>query len=257
MKIISWNVNGIRACARKGFLNFFEQQDPDILCLQETKAHPEQLDLELISPLGRSSYWSSAQRRGYSGIASYFRSEPLEVSYGIGEPRFDSEGRFVVSRHPQFTLYNVYFPNGSAREERHLFKQDFLQLFTRHLQAKIEQGEQVIVLGDYNVAYLDIDVFDPKRLSSVSGFLPEERQWFKQFLDVGFVDTFRHFYPDEAHRYTWWSYREMARQGNRGWRIDHICVTPGLVPYLKSVEIMDQVEGSDHCPIQVVLDLPD
>ncbi len=255
MKIISWNVNGIRACARKGFLDFFRQQDPDILCLQETKAHPEQLEEELISPLGRISHWSSAQRRGYSGIASYFREAPLGVSQGIGEPRFDSEGRFVISKHKKFTLYNVYFPNGSAREERHQFKQEFLDIFTRHLQEKIAQGEELIVLGDYNVAYMEIDVFDPQRLSKVSGFLPEEREWFRRFLDVGFVDSFRHFYPNEPHRYTWWSYREMARQGNRGWRIDHICVTPGLVPHLKSVEIMDWQEGSDHCPVQLVLDL--
>lgn len=253
MKIISWNVNGIRACAKKGFLEFLEREDPDILCLQETKAHPEQLNETLINPLGRASFWSSAVRKGYSGTVTYVKEEPEQVNYGIRIKKFDSEGRFVVTKHKNFWLYNVYFPNGAAREERHLYKQEFLEKFRRHLKRKIDAGEKVIVLGDYNVAHLDIDVFDPVRLSKVSGFLPEERKWFDKFLATGFVDTFRHFYPEEENRYTWWSYRENARIGNRGWRIDHICVTKNLVKKIKDVKILDQQMGSDHCPIVLEL----
>lgn len=255
MKIISWNVNGIRACAKKGFVEFIEQQDPDILCLQETKAHPDQLDETLHKPLERISYWSAAERKGYSGTATYVREDLSDVSYGIGIRKFDSEGRFVVTRHKDFLLFNVYFPNGAASEERHIFKQDFLKRFTSYLKKLLNQGEKVIVLGDYNVAYLEHDVFDPIRLSKVSGFLPEERKWFGQFLETGFIDTFRYLHPDEKNRYSWWSYRENARLGNRGWRIDHICVSKNLEKRILAADILDQQMGSDHCP--VVLEMKD
>lgn len=255
MKIISWNVNGIRACGKKGFLQLIEREDPDILCIQETKAHPDQVDDALKSPYFRQSYWSTATtRKGYSGVATYVKKAALDVHHGIGIKKFDSEGRFVVTQHKDFLLFNVYFPNGSSREERHLYKQEFLARFTSHLKKQIDQGKSVIVLGDYNVAYLDIDVFDPKGLSTVSGFLPIEREWFKQFLKTGFVDTFRHFHPQDENRYTWWSYRENARVGNRGWRIDHICVTENLREKLRAAEIYDDVSGSDHCPVMLELE---
>ncbi len=251
MKIVSWNVNGIRACGKKGFLPFIEREKPDILCLQETKAHPDQVDDSLRLPFGMQSYWSSAVRKGYSGTATFCHETPVKVEYGIGIKKFDSEGRFVVTDHGDFLLYNVYFPNGGSGEERHLFKQDFLQRFTKHLKKQMDEGRELIVLGDYNVAYMDIDVFDPVRLSSVSGFFPEERQWFRGFLESGFVDCFRHFHPDEEEQYSWWSYRENARIGNRGWRIDHICVTKGLVPRLVRAEIQQDQMGSDHCPVLI------
>ncbi len=249
MRICTWNVNGIRACSQKGFFDFWESADVDILCLQETKAHPEQLTPDIVSPLGWQAYWSSAQRRGYSGTVVYTKETPKDVSYGIGIRKFDTEGRFVICDYGDFILFNIYFPNGSAREERHLFKQEFLKRLNFHLKGLIRQGREIIVVGDYNVAYMDIDVFDPVRLSTVSGFLPEERKWFREFLDLGFIDGFRHFHPDEAGKYTWWSYKENARIGNRGWRIDHICMTKGLLPRLKNVEILQDQLGSDHCPV--------
>ncbi|MCB0384220.1 MAG: exodeoxyribonuclease III [Bdellovibrionales bacterium] len=255
MKLVTWNVNGIRACAKKGLLEYMDREDPDVLCIQETKAHPEQLDEQLLNPPGRSAYWSSALKRGYSGTVTYTKRKPDAVQHGIRVRKFDSEGRFVVTSFPDFLLYNVYFPNGAASEERHDFKQEFLEKFRRHLARKIAEGQEVIVVGDYNVAYRDSDVFDPIRLSKVSGFLPEEREWFGRFLETGFVDLFAHFHPDEKDRYTWWSYRENARIANRGWRIDHICVTPGLVSRVQEIAIQDQQMGSDHCPVKVVLEL--
>ena len=254
MKIVSWNVNGIRACAKKGFLEFIEREDPDFLCVQETKAHPEQLDLFLLSPGGRQAFWSSAARKGYSGTVTYSKESPKSVYYGINVKKFDSEGRFVVTEHDGFALYNVYFPNGSAREERHLYKQDFLERFRKHLEKRIKKGDQLIVVGDYNVAHKEIDVFDPKRLATVSGFLPEEREWFDKFLATGFCDTYRYMNPNEKEVYTWWSYRENARIANRGWRIDYICVTDGLVDKIKNVSILTKQTGSDHCPVVLELE---
>lgn len=249
MKIITWNVNGIRAIAKKGFYEFISKMSPDILCLQETKAHPDQVEPELLNPFGLKSHWSVAQRPGYSGTVTYAKADVTTVQTGIGIKKYDAEGRFVITDHADFLLYNVYFPNGGASEERHLFKQEFLKKFTSHLQRDIQAGREIILVGDYNVAHKDIDVYDPKKLSTESGFLPEEREWFSKFLEIGFVDLFRHFHPNEPHRYTWWSYLEKARLGNRGWRIDYICVTKGLLARFKSCEILDDVTGSDHCPV--------
>lgn len=255
MKIITWNVNGIRSVIQKGFFEFVESQNPDLLCLQETKVHPDQLDEAIQSPSGWRTFWSSAQRPGYSGTATFCRVTPEEVHYGFGIPKFDAEGRMVVTRFPKFLLYNVYFPNGGAREERHLFKQEFLKRFGSHLVRKARAGENIILVGDYNVGYLDIDVYDPKALSTESGFLPEERKWMVGFLESGFVDGFRYFHPDEKNRFTWWSYLQNARLGNRGWRIDHMCVSRGLEKRLRSVEILDGQMGSDHCPVVMEIDL--
>lgn len=249
MKIVTWNVNGIRAIAKKGFLDFVSKVDPDILCLQETKAHPDQVEPELHNPFEREGYWSSAHRPGYSGTLTYVKTKPAKVNYGVGIKKFDSEGRFVVTDHDDFLLYNVYFPNGGSGEERHNFKQEFLIKFTEHLKKQLKSGREVILVGDYNVAHLAIDVYDPVKLKGESGFLPEEREWFSQFLQAGFVDVFRHFHPDEKHRFTWWSYLEKARLGNRGWRIDYICASQKLLKRFKSCEILDDVTGSDHCPV--------
>lgn len=255
MKIITWNINGIRAITQKGFYEFWEQQNPDFLCVQETKAHPDQLQDALASPLGWKSFWSAAQRAGYSGVATFCKETPAEITYGIDIPKFDAEGRMVVTRFKDFTLYNVYFPNGGSGQERHLFKQEFLKRFRHHLMKKVQAGENLIVVGDYNVAYLDIDVYNPKSLSTESGFLPEERKWMGEFLEGGFIDTFRHFHPNEKERYTWWHYLGNSRAANRGWRIDHICVTRGLEKKLKSCQILDEQMGSDHCPVILEIDL--
>lgn len=252
---MSWNVNGIRAVAKKGFLDFMASFEPDVLGLQETKAHPEQLDDSLIHIPGYQSYWSSAERKGYSGTVIYSLNEPQSIEYGIGIKKFDSEGRFVVADYGDFLLYNVYFPNGGSGDVRHDFKQEFLKKFTKHLGRKMQEGREIVLMGDYNVAYLEHDVHDPKRLSKVSGFLPEEREWFQSFLKTGFVDCFRHFHPDKKDAYTWWSYRENARTGNRGWRIDHISVTKGLLKHVKSCEQLDHIMGSDHCPVMIELEL--
>ena len=253
MKIISWNVNGIRACARKGFLPFIEKEDPDILCLQESKAHPEDLDEELVHPLKRLSYWSFADRKGYSGTVTFVKKPVKEVQHGIGIKKFDDEGRFVITDHGDFLLFNVYFPNGSQTTQRHLFKQEFLKRFSSYLQRLINSKKKIIVLGDYNTAYLEWDVFDPKGLKNTSGFLPEERKWFQDFLSMGFMDCYRHFHHDQKQAYTWWSYRENARKHNRGWRIDHICITSNMATKLKSVDILSSQHGSDHCPVKIHL----
>lgn len=256
MKLITWNVNGIRAVAKKGFADFLLQQNPDILCLQESKAHREQCDPTLQMPTGYVSHWSSAKKAGYSGTVSYFRAStvmPKLVSHGIDIEEFDSEGRFVVSDHEEFLLYNVYFPNGGSGQVRHDFKQKFLRQFTTHLSDKIKQGREIILVGDYNVAHTDIDVHNPARLAKESGFLPEERAWFSEFLQIGFTDMFRQFHPDEAHKYTWWSQIERARMGNRGWRIDYICATAKLARRFVSCDHLDEQMGSDHCPVVAVL----
>lgn len=251
MKLVTWNVNGIRACAKKGLMEFIDDHCPDILCLQETKAHIDQVEEDLKKLGYQHSYWSSAVRKGYSGVASFSDIQPEKVTKGIDIPEYDSEGRFVISRYPQFDLYNIYFPNGGSGEPRHLFKQAFLKELNAHLKKQLSQKRSIVVVGDYNVAHTTMDVHDPVRLSKESGFLPEERQWFDEFLALGFVDTFRHFHPDKKDQYSWWSYRELARVNNRGWRIDYICVSQDLQKNLKSADILMGVEGSDHCPVVV------
>jgi len=255
MKIVTWNVNGVRSIVQKGLLEFVKSEKPDILCIQETKAHPDQLPEELTALNGYKSFWSAAQRPGYSGTATFTKEAPRDVKYGIQIPKYDTEGRIVVTEFKKFALYNVYFPNGGSGNERHDFKQEFLRKFQHHLRRRLEAGDQIILVGDYNVAYMDIDVYDPKGLSTESGFLPEERKWMVGFLENGFIDTFRYFHPEEKHRYTWWSYFQNARTGNRGWRIDHICVSRGLEKKLKSAEILDEQNGSDHCPVVLEIDL--
>ncbi|HVK60946.1 MAG TPA: exodeoxyribonuclease III [Bdellovibrionales bacterium] len=253
MKIMSFNVNGIRAVYKKGFVEFVEREQPDILCVQETKANKDQCEPGIINPDGMLSYWSSGIRKGYSGTATFVRKEPKGTASGIGISEYDSEGRFVITDHGDFTLYNIYFPNGGSGPERHDFKQKFLRDLNEHLKPLVDGGRPLIVVGDYNVARKPIDVYDPVKLADESGFLPEERDWFDSFLELGFVDTYRHFHPDARDKFTWWSARERARMGNRGWRIDYICVTKNLVSRLRSADILDRIETSDHCPITVEL----
>lgn len=256
MKILSWNVNGIRACSKKGFIEFIEREDPDILCVQETKADPAQCEPYVARPAGRVGFWSTAKRKGYSGVATFLRptEEPRSVRYGIGIEEYDSEGRFVITEHKDFILYNIYFVNGGSGPERHEFKQRFLKDLNAHLKPLVDEGLPIIVAGDFNVAHQEIDVYDPIGLKAESGFLPEERKWFQEFLDLGFVDTFRHFHPNARDRYTWWPYYQQGRIGNRGWRIDCICVTKNLVPRLKRADHLDGQMGSDHCPVLLELE---
>ena len=253
MKIISWNVNGIRACYKKGLLGFVQEQAPDIFCVQESKVHREQLEPDIVRLDGLESYWSSAIKKGYSGTATFSKTPSEDTLYGIDIVEYDSEGRFVITQHDDIWIYNVYFPNGGSGDIRHQFKQRFLKDFLKHLRAELKSGKKIIVLGDYNVAHQDMDVYDPVKLTKVSGFLPEERKWFNEFLEAGFIDTFRHLHPKAKDKYTWWDYRTMARYGNRGWRIDYISVSKNLEKRIKSAEILDQTEGSDHCPIVLTL----
>lgn len=251
MKIVSWNVNGIRAVYKKGLMDIIESMAPDILCLQETKAHREQVETPAQDLGYRQAYWSSATKKGYSGVATFLDQTPIQVKTGFGFPEYDSEGRIVWTELPDFDLYNIYFPNGGSGDARHAFKQQFLKDLLNHLKSEIQKNKKIILVGDYNIAHKPVDIYDPVRLAKESGFLPEEREWFDQFVAAGFVDTFRHFYPEAKQRYSWWSYRELARVSNRGWRIDYICVTQNLVSQLKSADILDQVQGSDHCPVVI------
>lgn len=252
-RIVTWNVNGIRACYDKTLTSFIDKQKPDILCLQETKAHYDQVEPD-IQKLGyKHSYWSSAEKKGYSGVATFLNQKPINVIKGIDIPAYDNEGRIVWTQHQYFDLYNIYFPNGASGPERHVFKQKFLSDLKQHLSFEIKKGRDIILVGDYNIAHLDADVYAPKAMTGESGFLPEERQWFSEFLQMGFVDSFRKFYPEAQNVYSWWSYKDNARQKNNGWRIDYICVTENLVKNLKSCQILDQQDGSDHCPVMVDL----
>lgn len=252
IKLTTWNVNGIRASYDKGLLQYVTDHKPDILCLQETKAHKEQVEPHKQNINFEHSFWSSAIRKGYSGVATFTNIKPKKILTSFNKPEYENEGRILWSQHEHFDLYNIYFPNGGSGEERHNFKQLFLKDLLAHLKFEIKKGKEIVVVGDYNVAYLDFDVHDPVRLSQESGFLPEERAWFQDFFKAGFCDTFRHFYPEKKEMYSWWSYRELARERNKGWRIDYICVTPNLIPHLVSCEILMQQLGSDHCPVEVV-----
>ena len=259
MKITSWNVNGLRACGKKGFLEFVRAAAPDLLCLQETKAHPEELEDALRTAAGyRFSFFSSsARRKGYSGTAVFSNRRPLRVSGAMGIKKFDLEGRWVIAEFEKFVLLNVYFPNGSQTEERHLFKQEFLSRFKDYvLSLEKKRNKPLIIVGDWNTAYLDIDVHSPQALQKESGFLPEERKWLSDFFKNGFIDVFRFFYPKEQGAFTWWSYRERARERNRGWRIDHISVSEVLASRLKGARIHSDQAGSDHCPIHAEIDIP-
>ncbi len=249
LKLVTWNVNGIRASYPKGLADFVSSERPDILCLQETKAHREQIE-PVTQTLGFAfDAWSSAERKGYSGVATFSQIEPLKISKSIDFPEYEKEGRIVWSTYENFDLYNIYFPNGGSGEARHDFKQKFLKNLSSHLQFEMKRGREIIVVGDYNVAHMTTDVYDPVGLSTCSGFLLEERQWFDQFIAFGFTDCYRHFNPDKKQIYSWWSYKELARVKNKGWRIDYICITKGLIKHLKSCDVLMKQVGSDHCPV--------
>lgn len=256
MKIATWNVNGIRAAFDKGLSDFAKKQSPDILCIQETKAHPDQLKNSQKS-LYPYEYWSvCGKKKGYSGTAIFSKKAPLKLFKGMGIKKFDWEGRMLVFEAKNFILLNIYFPNGALSEQRHLFKQEFLKRLPYFLEElKEKTKKELIIVGDYNVAYKEIDVHSPKTLQKTSGFLPEERKWFEDFLKKGYVDVFRHFYPNKKEAYTWWSLRERARAKNLGWRIDHICTTKKLIKKIKSIKIYNQQMGSDHCPLMMNIDL--
>lgn len=251
-RLISWNVNGIRAIHKKGFLDWFKSVNPDILSLQETKAHPDQLVDELKKVDGYESHFSAAEKKGYSGVVTYTKPKPVSIKQGIGIQKFDSEGRFIITEFEDFTLFNIYFPNGKASVERLKYKMDFYDAFLKHCKKLLKQNKKIIVCGDVNTAHKEIDLARPKENSQTSGFLIEEREWIDKFLAVGFIDTFRMF-NQEPENYTWWDMVTRARERNVGWRIDYFYASENLKKYIVSAAIHSTVMGSDHCPIELEL----
>ncbi len=255
LRIYSWNVNGLRAIFRKGFLQWLEREDPDFVGLQEVRATCEQLNDECLSPLGFKSAFVAAERRGYSGVGAYFRSGVELVPLGIGDD-FDLEGRLMCVRLGQLRIINGYFPNGNGKERdnsRVPYKLRFYDALFRYLESGLTAGERILVMGDFNTAHRPIDLARPKQNIKTSGFLPEECASFDRWIRAGWIDTFRHF-SDEPGHYTWWSQRKGVRERNVGWRIDYVLASPGALPYLRSAHIHSDVLGSDHCPISVRLD---
>lgn len=253
MKIYSWNVNGIRAVLKKGFLPWMEKAEADIVCLQETKASPDQLSFDLTQIADYQSHFAWAQKKGYSGVVTYSKEEPQKVQIGLLEDKFDREGRTVVTYHENFILFNIYFPNGKASPERLAYKMEYYTFLLEYLKQLLKTEKNIIICGDVNTAHQAIDLARPKENEQISGFLKEERAWIDQLLALGFVDTFRHLNQETTNRYTWWSQRSGARVRNVGWRIDYFFISQNLLPKLKSAEIHDQVTGSDHCPISIEL----
>jgi exodeoxyribonuclease-3 len=259
MNIVSWNVNGIRAAEKKGFVEWLADEEPDILCLQETKAEPAQLSGALTHPAGKSgaaykSFWASARKKGYSGTAIYTKTEPLDIR-PLGITEFDDEGRVLQAFYDDFVLICAYFPNSREGGARLSYKLDFCAAMFERCAALVAEGRDFVLCGDYNIAHRPIDLARPAENEGNAGFLPEERAWMETFAggDSAHVDTFRHFHPDEPHNYTWWSYRFKAREKNIGWRIDYFCVNRRFMPRVRSSVIMPEVTGSDHCPVKLVI----
>jgi len=250
LTLISWNVNGLRSIYGKGFLTWLKQENPDIVCLQETKAQPEQLPDDLLNIPGYHVYYSSAIRKGYSGVALYTKLPPQQISFGFGIDRFDSEGRIIIAEFPVFNLLNIYFPNGQMSDERLKYKLEFYDAFQTVVNRFIREGKNVIIGGDVNTAHTEIDLSHPRQNAMISGFLPEERAWIDQFLAQGYYDTFRLF-DNSAGNYTWWSPLTHARERNIGWRIDYFFINKTFRSAVLSAGILKDVMGSDHCPISL------
>ena len=249
MKLISWNVNGIRACVGKNFMEFFNEVDADIFCLQETKLQANQIDLQLE---GYHQFWNYAIKKGYSGTAVFTKQEPLNVFYGIGIEEHDKEGRVITLEFEDFHLVTVSTPNSQNELKRLDYRMKWEDDFRSYLKG-LDDKKPVIVCGDLNVAHKEIDLKNPKTNRKNAGFTDEERQKFTQLLDSGFIDTFRYFYPNEENIYSWWSYRFKAREKNAGWRIDYFCASEKLKDRLVSAKIHTEVLGSDHCPVELVI----
>jgi len=243
MKLISWNVNGLRACVQKGFLEYFQQVDADVFCIQESKLQEGQIDLDLP---GYHQYWNYAVKKGYSGTAMFTKQEPLSVSYGIGMEEHDQEGRVITAEFPEYYVVTVYTPNSQNELARLPYRMQWEEDFLAYLK-KLEGKKPVIFCGDLNVAHREIDLKN-------AGFTDEERAKFSHVLESGFIDTYRYFYPDQEGVYSWWSYRFKAREKNAGWRIDYFCVSESLKDRLVSASIHTEVTGSDHCPVELVIE---
>ena len=255
MRILSWNVNGIRAVEKRGFPQWLREEDPDILCVQETKAQPDQLSEELLHPLDKRgapyfSYWASAEQKGYSGTAIYSKKELTRTGI-LGDAAFDCEGRVLWADLEGFVLLCAYFPNSQEAGARLDYKLDFCAAMLKHCGGLVSGGRHILLCGDYNIAHTAIDLARPKQNEDNPGYLPEERAWMDAFTAAGYADTFRHFHPGEKGHYSWWSYRANARERNVGWRIDYHCVDQALLPKVTQSRIRPEVQGSDHCPVEI------
>lgn len=250
MKMVSWNVNGLRACVKKGFLDFFEEVDADLFCVQESKLQEGQIDLDLP---GYEQYWNYAQKKGYSGTAIFTKKHPLSVTYGMGIEEHDQEGRLITLEFEDFFFITCYTPNSKSELERLSYRMQWEDDFRAYLK-KLEEKKPVVFCGDLNVAYSEIDLKNPKSNHKNAGFTDEERGKFGELKEAGFIDTFRYFYPDQTGIYSWWSYRFNARKNNAGWRIDYFCVSEALKDRLKDAKIRTDVMGSDHCPVVLYME---
>lgn len=253
-KIITYNVNGIRAALNKDFAGWLKQQNADVICLQEIKANEDQLDVSIFTDMGYSCYWYSAQKKGYSGVAILSKQKPKHVAYGCENELYDSEGRFIRLDFNDHSIISVYHPSGTTGDERQAFKMAWLEYFQHHITKLRNEIPNLIVCGDYNICNKEIDIHNPKSNKDSSGFLPEEREWFDGFLAAGFIDSFRHVCK-EPHHYTWWSYRANAREKNLGWRIDYNIVSKQLEGKIKNAYILADAKHSDHCPCVLEIDL--
>lgn len=248
MKILSWNVNGIRAIDRKGLFDFIKKESPDILCLQEIKALKEQIPSHLKNTPGYYIFLNPAERKGYSGVATYTKQKPIEVKKGFGIEKFDIEGRILITEYPPFILFNIYYPNGKKNQERLRYKLDFYDTFLDFADNIKEEGKNIIICGDFNTAHKEIDLARPKENENRSGFLPIERAWMDTLIDHGYIDTFRYF-NKQPNEYSWWDFKTRARDRNIGWRIDYFFVNKEFINNIKKAFIMQDVMGSDHCPV--------
>ncbi|MBL6962803.1 MAG: exodeoxyribonuclease III [Bacteroidetes bacterium] len=252
MQIVSYNVNGIRAAINKGLISFLKESNSDIVCFQELKAHPEQFDLSQFEDLGYQCFWFPAQKKGYSGVGLLSKSKPDRVVVGCGEAKYDYEGRILRADFGDLSQLSVYFPSGSSGDDRQAFKMEFLEFFYTYIENLVKKRPKLIISGDYNICHEAIDIHDPIRNAKSSGFLPEERMWMSDFIELGFTDSFRFKNPSIA-KYSWWSYRANARTNNKGWRIDYNMVSAALKDQIKQSEIWNDVHQSDHCPVFIEL----
>ena len=254
LTLLSWNVNGLRAALNKGFLKWLDQTKPDIVCVQETKASRDQLGPEVTAHDSYHSYWhSSSIKKGYSGVATFRKIEPLCVQTGFGIDKFDQEGRVVMTEFEHFILLNVYFPNGKKDTDRLNFKLEFYEAFLKHIEALKKKGKKIIFCGDVNTAHAEIDLTRPRENEHISGFLPIERQWIDRVIEHGYLDSLREFHPGAPGIYSWWDLKSAARKRNVGWRIDYFFVQKELRKNLEDAFILPEVMGSDHCPVGIKL----
>lgn len=252
-KIISYNVNGIRAAVKKDLIDWLDATEPDILCLQEIKAMPEQIDQEIHDRLHYHTYWYPAEKKGYSGVAIFSKEKPKNVEYGCGIEVYDYEGRVIRADFEEYSVISVYMPSGSSGDLRQGFKMQWLEDFQNYIDQLKKEVPNLIICGDYNICHKPIDIHNPIRLANTSGFLPEEREWVSCFIESGFIDAFRYF-NQEPHQYSWWSYRANARNKNLGWRLDYTMVSKSLESKMKNASILQSAFHSDHCPVVLEMD---